>query len=392
LEVTHVSSGAVTELSFDRIYSNIATVSVDAFSASDPSHYRNPPTPVDQAQAYKRFFVVDTYVDKSFEYDSDGTPLENNQLASTNYAPRGITMTVDGQTNWVVDKYNGVFVYDADGNSLGQWDPGSLSRPEGIATNETDIWIVDNGSNKVYFYAGAASRLSGSQSPDSSFALAAGNNKPSGITMAGQTIWVVNDGRYHDDVFVYDLSGNLQGSWRLSYNVNPRGITINPGDVNDIWIVDNKYDKVYEYTGGAFFTSGTHSPDTKWRLAATNRKPQGIADPPPPVAGNATQDNVAQDRALAGFASLLDQMASKPGDSRVGNLLQSAATDRPTIVEVPQSQTNYAAFEVDKESLFAEEAEELDLFNEEDDTTLDAVFSELGETEDELSEVLISAQ
>ena len=60
LEVKLVGSGAITELSFDRIYGNVATVSAGESGDSDPSHYRNPPTPVDQTQAYKRFFVVDT--------------------------------------------------------------------------------------------------------------------------------------------------------------------------------------------------------------------------------------------------------------------------------------------------------------------------------------------
>jgi hypothetical protein len=35
---------------------------------------------------------------------------------------------------------------------------------EGIATNGTDIWLLDNFKDKVYKYTGAASRLSGSQS------------------------------------------------------------------------------------------------------------------------------------------------------------------------------------------------------------------------------------
>ena len=138
-------------------------------------------------------------------------------------------MTVDGQTHWVVDKYNGVFVYNADGVLQGQWDAGWLNRPEGIATDETDIWVVDRATDKVYFYNDAAARRSGSQSPDSYFHLADGNTNPRGITTDGETIWVVDDGQYCDRVFVYDTSGNLQGSWKLSHNVKPRGITINPG-------------------------------------------------------------------------------------------------------------------------------------------------------------------
>ena len=295
LEVTLAGSGAVTELSFDRIYSNVATVTVDTVSDSDPSHYRNPPTEIDPVAAYKRFFVVDTYVDKTFEYDADGTPLESNSLAGANYTPSGITMTVDGQTNWVVDRYAGVFVYDEDGNNLGQWNATGLSQPEGIATNETDVWIVDDGTNTVYFYANAASRLSGSQAPASSFALAAGNSDPSGITMSGQTIWVVNDGATQNDIFVYDLNGTLQGSWTAYYTTDPRGITINPGDVNDLWIVDAHYDAVYEYVGGAFFTSGIYKPNNRWMLDANNHSAEGIADPPPPEAKDSVLIAVPRD-------------------------------------------------------------------------------------------------
>ncbi len=43
--------------------------------------------------------------------------------------------------------------------------------PEGIATDGTDVWIVDSKSDKVFRYAGAASRLSGSQNAASSFSL-----------------------------------------------------------------------------------------------------------------------------------------------------------------------------------------------------------------------------
>jgi len=317
MEVTLVSSGAVTELSFDRTYANVASVTVGATSDSDSSHYCNPPTPTDPTVAYKRFFVVDTYVDRTFEYDADGTPLENSHLACCNYAPRGITMTADGQTNWVVDKYNGVFVYDDDGNLLGRWDAGGLYRPEGIATDEEDIWIVDRSSDKVFFYDNAASRRSGSQDPScaGSFHLADGNTNPRGITTDGETIWVVNDGRCYDKVFVYDTSGNLQGSWELSHNVKPRGITINPGDVNDIWIVDAYYDKVLEYQGGAFFTYGRHYPDARWRLACGNSKPEGIADPPPPSAPRLA-DPLAPSAALLPGSHLLSVFETPAGRLR----------------------------------------------------------------------------
>ena len=69
------------------------------------------------------------------------------------------------------------------GGLLGSWTAGSMANnatPEGIATNGTDIWIVDAKSDKVFRYAGAASRLSGSQNAASSFNLNSGNYESQG--------------------------------------------------------------------------------------------------------------------------------------------------------------------------------------------------------------------
>jgi hypothetical protein len=45
---------------------------------------------------------------------------------------------------------------------------------EGIATNGTDIWLVDNKFDKVLKYTGGAGRLSGSQNATQYFFLAGG--------------------------------------------------------------------------------------------------------------------------------------------------------------------------------------------------------------------------
>ena len=73
---------------------------------------------------------------------------------------------------------------------------------EGIATNGTDVWIVDANSDKVYKYTGAASRLSGSQNAASSFSLNSGNTSPKDIVTDGGNLWVVNDSTT-DKVFKY---------------------------------------------------------------------------------------------------------------------------------------------------------------------------------------------
>jgi hypothetical protein len=79
--------------------------------------------------------------------------------------------------------------------------------------------------------------------------------------------------------------GSLLGSWTIdSANATPTGITIDPANVSDIWIVDSGTDRVYQYTGAASRTSGSQSAATSFALAAGNTSPQGIADPPMPDA------------------------------------------------------------------------------------------------------------
>jgi hypothetical protein len=156
---------------------------------------------------------------------------------------------------------------------------------EGIATNGTDIWLVDARQDRVYRYANAASRLSGSQNAASSFALNSGNTSPKDIVTDGVNFWVVNDSTT-DRVFKYSMTGTLVGSWTIdSANKAPTGLTIDPsGASQSIWIVDNGTDRVYEYTNSRIRNSGSQSAAISFALASGNTNPQGIADPPPPVA------------------------------------------------------------------------------------------------------------
>jgi hypothetical protein len=105
-----------------------------------------------------------------------------------------------------------------------------------------DIWLVDSSSDKVYRYAGAASRLSGSQTAASSFTLSvhsrSSNVNPQDIVTDGTSFWLVDGTALK--VFKYTLSGSLLGSWAIDpADAHPTGITINPANVSDIWIVDN---------------------------------------------------------------------------------------------------------------------------------------------------------
>jgi hypothetical protein len=237
-----------------------------------------------------KFYVVNdgdaVSADRTYEYGAgSGDAGEAYTLASGNAAPRGAVTTATGDKVWVVDANKKVYVYDTSGSLLGSWTAGSLhatAQVEGITTNGTDIWLVDAKQDRVYRYAGAAARLAGSQSAASSFALNSGNRDPKDIVTDGVHLWVVNNSTT-DKVFKYTLSGSLVGSWTISSGGgSPTGITIDPSNVSDVWIVDNATDRVYQFTAAASRTSGSQSPAASFALAAGNTNPQGIADPPAP--------------------------------------------------------------------------------------------------------------
>jgi hypothetical protein len=234
-------------------------------------------------QATKFYVVNDASADETFEYDSIGSSNPAIGLAGGNNAPRGAASTAAGDRVWVVDANKTVYVYDAGGTLLGSWTAGSLpqnAQVQGIATEGTDIWIVDASQDKVFRYTNAAGRLSGSQNAASSFALNKSNKSPKDIVTDGTHLWVVDDSST-DKVFKCTLSGSLVGSWTISAGGgSPTGITLDLGNNSDLWIVDSATDRVYQYVGAASRTSGSQSAATSFPLAAGNTNPQGIADPP----------------------------------------------------------------------------------------------------------------
>jgi len=269
---------------------NVAyTVALGAATSADPDYAGVDPRDVSVTNLDNevKFYVVnDAATNLSYRYAVDGTARGSSVLNSGNTAPRGVASTIVGDKIWVVDANRKVFVYNASGSLLGSWTAGTLANnatPEGIATNGADVWIVDSRSDKVYHYAGAASRLSGSQNPASSFNLNSGNKNPTDIVTDGQSLWVVNDSTT-DKVFKYSLTGSLVGTWTIdSANKAPTGITVDPANVSHIWIVDSGTDKVYQYNAAATLTSGGQAATATFALAPGNTNPQGIADPPAPA-------------------------------------------------------------------------------------------------------------
>ena len=227
--------------------------------------------------------VNDSATDRTYEYTATSIAVENYALNAGNTAPRGAASMTAGDKVWVVDTNKKVYVYDTSGGLLGCWTAGTLASNatvEGIATNGTDVWIVDAKQDKVFRYAGAASRLSGTQTAASSFSLNNGNNSPKDIVTDGTSRWVVNDTNT-DKVFKYSLPGSLLGSWTIAGAGScPTGITLDPAHVGNLWIVDIGTKRVDQFDNAAGLTSGQLYPSTSFALAAGNTNPQGIADPP----------------------------------------------------------------------------------------------------------------
>jgi hypothetical protein len=166
---------------------------------------------------------------------------------------------------------------------LRSWTAGTLNSKsvvEGITTNGIDVWIVDAKTDKVYRYANGATATSGTLTAAGSFSLNTANTSPKDIVTDGMYLWVVNDSTT-DKVFKYNLSGTLQGSWTISGGGgSPTGITLDPANVGNLWIVDSATDRIYQFDNAAGVTSGTLTPSVSFALASGNTNPQGIADPP----------------------------------------------------------------------------------------------------------------
>jgi sugar lactone lactonase YvrE len=280
---------------------------------------------ITDSDAAAKFYVVNDATstiggtNTAFKYQASGTAQAPFGLSLNDLAPMGVAANASGTVEWVVDANKNVYVYSPGGTLLGSWSAGGLSSTAtltGIATNGTDIWLVDSSTDKVYKYTGAATRLSGSQAADNSFSLSvhghSGNGNPQDMVTDGTSFWVVDGSALK--VFKYTLSGSSLGSWAIDpANTHPTGITINPNNVSDIWIVDNGTLKIYQYTAAASRTSGSQNASATFALAAGDTNPQGIADPPAAVA-----DVPALPSGDALFALLVRDSGLRPGEASIG--------------------------------------------------------------------------
>jgi hypothetical protein len=152
--------------------------------------------PTGIAVAGSDVWICDSNTDRAYLYASAASRLSGSVTATRTFAlgagntsPQDIA--TDGVTVWVVHSgsTDRIFVYRAsDGAALGNWtiDPANTT-PMGLTLDPTgasnSLWIVDSGTDRVYEYADARSRLSGSQTAIGSFVLntAGGNTSAQGI-------------------------------------------------------------------------------------------------------------------------------------------------------------------------------------------------------------------
>ena len=228
-----------------------------------------------------KFFVVDSGTDGVLRYTDAGTENGGFSLDSLVTEPRGATSNAVGDTVWVIDAATQkVFVSSPSGLIRGAWVADGLTDPQGIATDGTDIWIVDAAAGSVLQYAGAAALTAGIALVGASFALHPNNTSPTGLATDGSTLWVADDGM--DEVFVYNPSGTLLGRWGLAAeNTDASGITNDPTGGTSLWVVDRADLLVYHYDTGTTLTSGGAADVDTFPLAAGNLQPEGIADPLP---------------------------------------------------------------------------------------------------------------
>ncbi len=125
----------------------------------------------------------------------------------------------------------------------------------------------------------------------------------------------------------------MEGSWTIStLNSTPTGLTLDPTNVNHLWVVDAGTDRIYQYDAGTARLSGAQEPSLTYALATTNTNPQGIADPlvgPSAVAAPA----VAGSNAVVGSRSEVrrDELVDR-SVAEISHMAVPGMTDEPAVL------------------------------------------------------------
>src|SRR5262249_30464545 len=115
------------------------------------------PPPQTSPPGNTRFFVVDPDADAAYRYAASGAGTGSFAVDTAVPNARGAASNAAGDTVWVIDgTTHQVAVQGPDGSVRGFWQALGLTSPQGIATDNQDIWIVDAAQRKVHPYLGPA--------------------------------------------------------------------------------------------------------------------------------------------------------------------------------------------------------------------------------------------
>lgn len=170
-------------------------------------------------------------------------------------------LVYEGNESFIVHLSNAVGSVIADGQGVGT-----------IIDNEpmpTKFYVVDDAfANKTFEYGASGAAVE-------NYSINSGNTAPRGATSTatGDKVWTVDANK---NVYVYNTSGGLLGSWEagsLAANATVEGVTTNG---TDVWVVDARQDKVFRYTGAASRTSGSQNAASSFSLNKGNINPKDI--------------------------------------------------------------------------------------------------------------------
>lgn len=138
-------------------------------------------------------WVVDPSGDRVYKFTGGALLRTGRVAASSSFALNAANLdakdlVTDGTSLWVVNDTvatDRVFKYTVAGALLGSWTLSTTNpSPTGITIDPDSvsmIWTIDASTDRVYQYDTAATRITGTQEPSTSFALASGNTNPQGI-------------------------------------------------------------------------------------------------------------------------------------------------------------------------------------------------------------------
>ena len=196
----------------------------------------------------------------------------NTLSAAGNQHPQGIWS--NGTTMWVVDDYNKkIYAYSLRSKNRASYRDIALTAgnqgAQGIWSDGTTVWVADDAGDRIYAY----SLRSKNRDSDRDFNTlsAAGNQYPQGIWSNGTTIWVAD---FDDDkIYAYNLRSKNRDSDRditlAAGNQHPQEIW---SDGTTMWVVDSDDDKIYAYN----LRSKNRDSDRDIALVVRNDNPQGI--------------------------------------------------------------------------------------------------------------------